>query len=105
MNKAPVEQKLYVGLAATPLGRAATDGQVGKLAALAQGRRAAGSTLHHMAQVSSPPWHRIINAEGKIALPPDGDSFARQKALLVYGNQFNLTLHQWHPLNAPNKLP
>ena len=99
----PAEQRIYAALAAIPCGRVVTYGQVGKLAGLPRGGRLVGRTLRNLPKDSSLPWHRVINAAGKISLPPDSDSFERQKArlqeegLLVNGNRISLSQYQWQP--------
>ena len=103
MNEVPAEQRIYAVLAAIPCGSVATYGQVGKLAGLPRGGRLVGRTLRNLPADSSLPWHRVINASGKISLPADSDSFKRQKArlqeegLLVKGNRISLRQYQWQP--------
>jgi methylated-DNA-protein-cysteine methyltransferase-like protein len=103
MNEVPAEQRIYAVLAAIPCGRVATYGQVGRLAGLPRGGRLVGRTLRNLPDDSNLPWHRVINASGKISLPPDSDSFKRQKArlqeegLLVNCNRISLARHQWQP--------
>ena len=80
MNEVPAEQRIYAALAAIPCGRVVTYGQVGKLAGLPRGGRLVGRTLRNLPKDSSLPWHRVINAAGKITLPPASDSFERQTA-------------------------
>ena len=49
------------------------------------------------------PWHRVINAQGRIALPKGTDAYRRQQHLLrqegvvVSRGQIDLARYQWTP--------
>jgi len=53
---------------AIPRGRVATYGQVAALAGLPGRARLVGRVLGHLPPGSEVPWHRVINAGGKISL-------------------------------------
>ena len=95
--------KIYTALATIPCGHVATYGQIGKLAGLPRSGRLVGRTLRNLPNNSVLPWHRVINASGKISLPQDSDGFKRQKArlqeegLVVEGNRISLAQYQWQP--------
>lgn len=68
-------------IAAIPAGKVASYGQV---AALAGNPRAARQVVRFLNSSAGPlglPWHRLVNREGRIALPA-GEGFELQKALL-----------------------
>ena len=52
-----------------PHGRVATYGQVARLAGLPGRARLVGKVLGHLPPGVEVPWHRVINASGKISLP------------------------------------
>lgn len=52
-----------------PRGKVASYGTVARLSGLPRRARLAGFALHHVPPGSGIPWHRVINAGGKISLP------------------------------------
>ena len=103
MSDIDPEQRIYACLAAIPSGVVVTYGQVAELAGLPNAARLVGRTLRHLPKGSSLPWHRVINAAGKISLPPDSDSgkqqIARlqQEGLVVDGCRISLAKYRWRP--------
>ena len=65
-----------------PRGRVATYGQVALLAGIPGGARRVGYALHALPGGSGVPWHRVVNASGRISLPAADPSSALQRALL-----------------------
>lgn len=63
-----------------PRGQVASYGQVAALAGLPGRARLVGHVLAHLPPGSTVPWHRVVNATGKISLVEHGAS--RQRALL-----------------------
>ena len=55
-----------------PKGRVATYGQVAMLAGLPRQARFVGRALHELPADSDVPWHRVVNAAGKISIRSDG---------------------------------
>ena len=96
------EQRIYSALAAIPAGKVATYGQIAELAALPRAARLVGRVLSKLPDDTQLPWHRVINAAGKISLSEDSPSFQLQKKRLqdegidVIGNRINLKQFQWH---------
>jgi methylated-DNA-protein-cysteine methyltransferase-like protein len=97
------EQRVYIALAAVPQGKVVTYGQLGDLAGLPRAARQVGYILRNLPDESTLPWHRVINAAGKISLSPESDSGLRQRALLqeegVVLNNGRISLKQfrWQP--------
>lgn len=72
-----------------PLGKVATYGQVAKLAGLGNAARFVGTTMKNLPHDTGLPWHRVINAQGKISFPIDSEGYKVQKQrLLSEGVQF-----------------
>ena len=65
-----------------PRGRVATYGQVAAQAGFARQPRLAGYALHHTLANAAVPWHRVINAAGRISLPPNSEGYREQKRRL-----------------------
>jgi methylated-DNA-protein-cysteine methyltransferase-like protein len=64
-----------------PRGRVATYGQVSGQV-LGSTPRMVGFALAGLPEDSKLPWHRIVNAAGRISLPPDGPAHAEQRRRL-----------------------
>mgnify|MGYP001810140979 CR=1 FL=1 len=74
-------ERVVAVIAAIPAGRVASYGQVAALAGNPQGARQVVRLLNSQSGKLGLPWHRLVNREGRIALPP-GSGFELQKALL-----------------------
>jgi methylated-DNA-protein-cysteine methyltransferase-like protein len=66
-----------------PLGRVATYGQVARLAGVPRGGRQVGRALRLCPEEESLPWHRVVSADGSIALRGDGAGEELQRLLLL----------------------
>jgi methylated-DNA-protein-cysteine methyltransferase-like protein len=64
-----------------PRGRVASYGQVARLAGLPKNARMVGTALG-AADGLKLPWHRVMNAQGRIALPPSSRGYREQSRLL-----------------------
>jgi methylated-DNA-protein-cysteine methyltransferase-like protein len=64
-----------------PPGKVMTYGQVARQAGSPRGARQIARILHSMSAKYDLPWHRIINAQGKIVLVDDESRYT-QRALL-----------------------
>lgn len=74
---------------AIPAGTVVTYGQVAQLAGLGKAARFVGTTMKNLPPNSRLPWHRVVNAQGKIAFPIDSEGYRLQKQrLLKEGVQF-----------------
>jgi methylated-DNA-protein-cysteine methyltransferase-like protein len=60
--------RIYAAVRRIPRGRVATYGQVATAAGLPRQARLVGYALHALPEHSSVPWHRVINAQGRISL-------------------------------------
>ncbi len=77
----PFTQKVVDFIKNIPEGRVATYGQIAALAGQSRGARQVSRLLHSMSQKHKLPWHRVVNAKGKISLPASS-GYELQKALL-----------------------
>ena len=73
---------IYAVVKRIPRGRVATYGQVASLAGMPGHARQVGYALHHLPDGSRVPWHRVINARGRISFHPSSMEWAVQRALL-----------------------
>jgi methylated-DNA-protein-cysteine methyltransferase-like protein len=104
MNPSEQRQQLLLQtLAAVPAGRVVTYGQLAELAGLPRAARLVGATLKKLPVDTTLPWHRVINASGRISFPLDSDGYRRQRARLleegidVCGNRISLARYRWQP--------
>jgi len=104
MNKpAATYQRIWQAVSAIPLGRVATYGQIAALAGLPRQARLVGYALHRLPADSPTPWHRVVNAQGRIALPPDSSAWQRQRDLLaaegvvLQNRRIDLNRFGWRP--------
>jgi methylated-DNA-protein-cysteine methyltransferase-like protein len=59
---------IYSVVRRIPRGRVATYGQVASLAGLAGHARQVGYALHALPDATAVPWHRVVNAAGRISV-------------------------------------
>ena len=64
-------RRIYAVVARIPRGRVATYGQVARLAGLGGHARLVGYALSALKDGSRIPWHRVVNAKGRISLRGD----------------------------------
>lgn len=76
-------EAIYLALMTIPAGRVITYGQLASLAGLPGAARLVGSVLCGLSETTGLPWHRVINAQGKISLPVDSDGYKKQLASLA----------------------
>ena len=76
-------ERVWQIVALIPAGKVASYGQVAALAGIPNGARFAGSVLRDLPAGSRIPWHRVINAQGRISLPGGSPSAERQRVLLL----------------------
>jgi len=73
-------KKIIEQILAVPRGKVSSYGAVAAKAGLPNGARQTVRTLHSMSEKYALPWHRIIRADGRIAL--EGEGRALQITLL-----------------------
>lgn len=99
------QQLIYAVVAQVPKGRVATYGQIAQLAGLPRQARLVGYALSALAAGNRLPWHRVVNARGRISERGDDGSAAltQRKRLEREGIRFAadgsiaLAQYQWRP--------
>jgi methylated-DNA-protein-cysteine methyltransferase-like protein len=97
------EEKVYMVLATVPAGTVVSYGQVAELAGLPGAARMVGRILGKLPKETQLPWHRVINAAGRISLAVDSPGFKVQKARLqeegvvLNDNRVSLKKFNWQP--------
>lgn len=98
-------QLIYAVVAQVPKGRVATYGQIAELAGLPRRARLVGYALNALAASNRLPWHRIVNAQGRISARGDGGIAAqiqrqrleRDGVSFDKHNTIPLARYRWHP--------
>lgn len=97
-------QRIYRVVRRIPKGRVATYGQVASLAGLAGHARQVGYALHALPQGTIVPWHRVVNAAGRISprATPGGELvqrilLEREGIPLDARGTVPLDEHRWRP--------
>lgn len=93
------QERIWQIVHTIPTGKVATYGQVAALADLPQQARMVGRVMSQLPHGSRLPWHRVINARGKLSTH---DSSRQQELLEVEGvifidGRINLSRYQWDP--------
>ena len=65
-----------------PRGHVLTYGEVARLAGMRRAARRVGQAMRRAPKDMNLPWHRVVNAQGRISFPPDSHGFQRQRDLL-----------------------
>ena len=98
-----MHQRIWQVLGQIPQGKVVTYGQVAELAGLAGKSRMVGRCLGQLPEGSRLPWHRVINAQGKISLPVGSEGYDRQvgrlqeEGVVVLNGRVKLSEFRWQP--------
>jgi methylated-DNA-protein-cysteine methyltransferase-like protein len=65
-----------------PRGHVLTYGEVARLAGMSRQARRVGQAMRRAPKNRKLPWHRVVNAQGRISFPLDSRAYDRQKSLL-----------------------
>ena len=86
-----------------PPGCVASYGQIGRLIGLPHGGRLVGRVMATLPQGTDLPWHRVVNAAGRISLPPGSEAYRRQRDRLrdegvtVARGRISMARFGWQP--------
>ncbi|MDH3789899.1 MAG: MGMT family protein [Xanthomonadales bacterium] len=62
-----------------PRGHVLTYGEVARLAGMSRAARRVSQAMRRAPRGMTLPWHRVVNAQGKISFPEDSSGYLRQK--------------------------
>mgnify|MGYP001815269194 FL=1 len=65
-----------------PRGHVLTYGEVARLAGMSRAARRVGQAMRKAPRGRKLPWHRVVNAQGRISFPADSAGYQRQKRRL-----------------------
>lgn len=91
-------------MANIPRGKVSTYGAVAQSAGLASAARRVGAALRGLPADTRIPWHRVINAQGRISFPVGSDAYEKQRSKLEQegirfsiNGKVNLAQQGWLP--------
>lgn len=103
MGRTAAVEAIWRVVAAIPGGRVSTYGEVARLAGLPGGARQVGRALSEAPAALKLPWHRVVGAGGRIALPKDSAGYGLQirkllaEGVTVENGRVNFPEFQWLP--------
>lgn len=92
---------IYTALKSVPAGKVVTYGQLAKMAGLPGAARLAGTLLCQLPENTDLPWHRVINAQGKISMPENSPGYReqiyrlQQEGICITNGRIKLKEYQW----------
>ena len=96
----PFTKRVIQYIQQIPEGKVATYGQIAKLAGNPRAARQVARILHTMSEKHQLPWHRVINAKGKITIAnPERQIQALfdEGVEVTHDHNIHLQTYMWHP--------
>jgi len=100
--------RIYAVVRMIPHGQVATYGQIASIVADPQAARTVGWALSGLSEDARVPWHRVINARGRISLRQHPGAAEEQRVLLEHEGivldrhgRIDLETYQWEGLDWP----
>jgi len=75
-------QRIWEAVAGIPAGCVLNYGEIARRAGLPGKARLVGRAIGRAPKKMALPWHRVVNAQGKISFPPDSSKAAEQRRRL-----------------------
>lgn len=106
-------RRIYAVVTRIPRGRVATYGQVAERAGLGGQARLVGYALHSLPEASSVPWHRVVNAKGRVSERSDGSPMnvlqrkilERESVRFDSRGAISLARYRWQPKERRGSRP
>ena len=86
-----------------PKGSVASYGQIAEIAGIPRGARQVGYALRNLPAGHTVPWHRVVQASGRIAFPADTRGYKEQRQRLldegvrVVSGRIDMQTYRWRP--------
>ena len=105
MNEATLKrnQRIWATIRDIPPGCVASYGQVAEIAGVPRGARQVGYALRHLPKNHDVPWHRVIQASGKIAFEKGSRSYKEQakrlmmEDVVILNGRIDMQKFRWQP--------
>jgi methylated-DNA-protein-cysteine methyltransferase-like protein len=75
-------QRIWQVVVAIPEGKVATYGGIAQKAGMARAARRVGNALRGLPANTRIPWHRVVNAQGRISFPAESTPYTTQRERL-----------------------
>ena len=107
-------ERIYAAVRKIPRGRVATYGDVARLAGLPRQPRLVGYALHAAPEGARLPWHRVVNAQGRLSRGrgvvggelPQRFRLEREGVVFDSTGRLSLDAYRWtRPPRRPPKRP
>lgn len=101
--------RIWAAAKTIPRGKVTTYGELATAAGLPRQPRLAGYAMYNLPAKSGVPWHRVINAQGRISFPPRSARAREQKrrleaeGIVFMAGRVNLAQFGWQ--RAPSDSP
>lgn len=82
MDEPDINSRIWQVVAAVPAGKVCSYGDIATRAGLPGAARRVGRALKVLPGDSRIPWHRVINAAGRISFPAGSEAYERQRQRL-----------------------
>ena len=96
-----IQEMVWETVEQIPRGSVATYGEIARVCGLLRQARLVGYALRNLPPASGVPWHRVVNAEGKISFPEGHSHYRQQRELLenegvlFTGDRIELERYSW----------
>lgn len=103
MTQQERKEAIYLALGQIPKGKVITYGNLAKLAGMPNGARLAGRLMCELPECTNLPWHRVINAQGKLSMPVGSAGYCEQLQRLendgidVNNGKIKLSIYGYNP--------
>ena len=103
MDRQKRAQLICETIAEIPRGRVASYGQIAEIAGVPRGARQVGYVLRNLPDGHTVPWHRVVQASGRIAFDKDSRQFAEQRDRLIMdgvtvtAGRIDMKQFRWQP--------
>ena len=103
MDRIARMQRIWDTVRDIPKGRVASYGQVAEIAGIPRGARQVGYALRHLPDQHNVPWHRVIQASGRLAFDKATPAYVEQTKRLmmddvaVIAGRVDMQKYRWQP--------
>ena len=96
-------QRIWETIREIPQGNVASYGQIADIAGIPRGARQVGYALRNLPEGHDVPWHRVLQASGRIAFEKGSRGFREQRKRLleedvtVIAGRVDMQQYRWQP--------
>ncbi len=103
MDRSARMHRIWETIRDIPRGTVASYGQVAEIAGIPRGARQVGYALRNLPAGHDVPWHRVLQASGRIAFPKGSRGYREQRKRLleedvaVIAGRVDMQTYRWQP--------